>query len=158
MPRIAPLLLMFGLVTAAACKPQTPVPAGDIAARLTVATAAGAPFDPATLRGQPALVVFWRPGCPHCLAEIPDAVRLAKDTGATIVAVQVAGRPEVGAAVLAKANWTGPHLIDDGSLREGLKIKGVPYTLALRANGSAARAMIGRRSYDELKSALSAAR
>lgn len=154
MPRIVPVLVLAIATTLAGCKPTTPVPPGDVAAKLTVPTAAGAPFDPATLKGQPALVVFWRPTCPHCLAELPEAVRAAKDKGVTAVAVQVTGTPESGQAVLTKIGWTGPALIDDGRLRTALDIKAVPYTLVLRPDGTAKKAWLGRQSYDTLAGAL----
>lgn len=156
MPRIAPALVLA--VTAAfgsaACKREAPVPPGDVAARLTVPTATGAAFDPETLRGKPALVVFWRPGCPHCLAELPEAARAAQERGVTAVAVQVAGSAEAGQAVLAKVGWTGPALVDDGQLVRGLQIKAVPWTLVLRGDGTAKKAWLGRQSYDTLRGAL----
>lgn len=153
MPRIAPALLALVLATTA-CRRETPVPAGDIAARLTVPTAAGAPFDPATLKGKPALVVFWRPGCPHCLHELPEAARAARDRGVTAIAVQVSGQPEAGQAALAAAGWDGIALIDDGHLRTDLKIRAVPWTLTLRSDGTAREAFLGARDYGALHAAL----
>jgi len=159
MPRIVPVLISIALaLTIAACKHEAPPPGGDVAARLTVPTVAGPPFDPATLDGKPALVVFWRPGCPHCLAELPDALRAAKARGVTAVAVQVAGKPEAGRVVLDRVQWDGPALVDDGSLRDGLAIRAVPWTLVLRGDGTAAHAYVGRQSYDALSSALASVR
>ncbi len=155
MPRIATALLLFAAaVTTAGCRPETPVPPGDVAAQLAVPGTDGNVFDPATLRGKPALVVFWRPGCPHCLAELPDAARAAAERGVPAIAVQVAGSPDAGRAVLDKLGWTGPALVDDGRLRTNLKIKAVPLTLVLRPDGTARKAMVGRQSYDAMHSAL----
>jgi thiol-disulfide isomerase/thioredoxin len=162
MPRIAPLLISFALVAAiapiASCKREPSPPSGDIAAQLTVPTMAGPAFDPAILRGKPALVVFWRPGCPHCLAELPDAARAARERGVTAIAVQVSGKPETARAVLERSGWDGLALVDDGRLREALAIRAVPWTLVLRGDGTAARAFVGRQSYDHLSSALASVR
>lgn len=160
MPRIAPALLSIALVAiaAAGCTRDTPPPPGDIAARLTVPTMAGPDFDPATLRGKPALILFWRPGCPHCLAELPDAARAARDRGVTAVAVQVSDRPDRAVPALERAGWEGPTLVDNGTLRQGLAIKAVPWTLVLRSDGTAARAFVGRQTYEQLSSALASVR
>src|SRR5262249_54003710 len=127
---------------------------GDVAARLTLPTMSGEPYDPAALRGKPALVVFWRPGCPHCLAELPEAARAARDRGVAAVAVQVAGKPDAARVVLSRTGWDGTALVDDGKVRDGLAIRAVPYTLVLRADGTAAHAFVGRQSYDTLASAI----
>lgn len=154
MPRIAPALVLALATFAAGCRPETPVPPGDIAAQLAMPSSDGSVFDPTTLRGKPALVVFWRPGCPHCLAELPEAARAAAERGVPAIAVQVAGNPDTGRAVLEKLAWTGTAIVDDGRLRTNLKIKAVPLTLVLRADGTARKAMVGRQSYDALLSAL----
>lgn len=153
MPRIAPVLIALALVLTG-CRRGDPVPAGDIAGRLTVPTMTGAAFDPATLRGKPALVVFWRPGCPHCLAELPDAQRAAQARGVTAIAVQVSGRPEAGQAALTRLGWNGLALVDDGRLRAELKIRAVPWTLTLRGDGTAREAFVGKRDYATLHAAL----
>lgn len=160
MPRIAPALLSLVLLLslAAGCKQEAPTPGGNIAAQLAIPTMAGDTFDPATLHGKPALVVFWRPGCPHCLAELPDAARAARDRGVPAIAVQVSGKPDAARVVLDRSEWTGPALLDDGQLVKGLKIKAVPWTLVLRGDGTAAHAFLGRQSYDTLSSAIASAR
>ena len=159
MPRLAPLVIALGVATAtAACKKETPVPPGDIGAKLTLPTLAGEAFDPASLDGKPAVVMFWRPSCPHCRDELPDVVRAARDKGAAAVSVMVVGNKPAAEKVLAEAGWTGTALVDDGSLRAALDIKAVPYTLVLRPDGTAARAFVGRQSYDTLAGAIAAAK
>jgi thiol-disulfide isomerase/thioredoxin len=146
MPRLASSLLALALATACSAKEQTPPP-GDIGARLALNT----------LDGKPALVVFWRPSCPHCVAELPDVVRVARDKDANSVTVMVAGSREAAKKVLTNAQFAGTALVDDGALATSLNIKAVPYTLVLRPDGSAAHAFLGRQSYDTLANAIASA-
>lgn len=157
MPRLASSLLALALATACSAKGEPP-PSGDIGARLTLATLTGAPFDPNTLDGKPSIVVFWRPSCPHCVAELPDVVRAARDKAANSVTVMVAGTRPAAEKVLADAQWVGTALVDDGALATSLKIKAVPYTLVLRPDGTAAYAFLGRQSYETLAGAIASAR
>jgi len=154
-----PRTTVLALALLAACAKSSAVtpPPGDIGAKLTVPTAAGAPFDPGALEGKPAVIVFWRPGCPHCKDELPDVAQVCKDKGATAVAVQVAEAPASGLRVLEGMKWEGVALVDDGTLRKDLKITKVPWTLVLRPDGTAARAYIGRQSYETLAGAIAAA-
>lgn len=157
----APALAIALALTASACRrgaPSVTPPKGDVGAMLAVPTRAGAPFDPATLDGKPALVVFWRPGCPYCREELPEAVKAAADRGATLVGVQIAEGKAAGEKVLTEAGWNGVDLVDDGTLRKSLDLRAVPYTLVLRPDGTAARAYVGRKRYGDLRSALAAAK
>jgi thiol-disulfide isomerase/thioredoxin len=138
----------------AACRREAAPPPGNIAARLTIPTRADTPFDPATLGGKPALVVFWRPGCPYCREELPGAQRAADERGVPAIAVQIAEGKTAGTTVLGQLAWKGVDLVDDGTLRRELAVKQVPWTLVLRSDGTAARAFVGRQSYETLKSAL----
>jgi thiol-disulfide isomerase/thioredoxin len=158
MPRTTVVALVVSLLLAACSKNGVPPPKGDISAKLTVPTTAGGVYDPAALDGKPAVVVFWRPGCPHCRDELPDVAQVCKDKGATAVAVQVAEAPPSGLRVLEGMKWDGVALVDDGTVRKDLDIKAVPYTLVLRPDGTAARAFVGRQSYETLASAIAAAK
>lgn len=135
-----------------ACKSELTPPAGDIAASLAIPDIEGKPFDPTTLQGKPAIVLFWRLGCSYCMHEMPVVSRLAREAGITPVAVLVAGNQEK-AAEFAK-DFDGPFLVDDGRLRDQYKIKSVPYTLVLRSDGTAARAFLGEQGEGTLKSAI----
>ncbi len=157
MPRlplaVAALAAAIALAPLPACKRGTPPPAGNIAAQLTIPTRAGAAFDPSALAGKPTLVVFWRPGCPYCLQELPDALRAAKERGVPAVAIQIAESKAAGQAALERIGWQGEglhDLYDDGTLRRALGVSSVPYTLILRSSGTAARAFVGRKRYDDL--------
>lgn len=157
MPRTTVLALAAAaLLAGPACTKSESPPAGDIRAKLTVPTTDGATFDPSGLAGKPTVVVFWRPGCPHCRDELPDALQVCKDKGCTAVAVQVAEAPPAGQRVLEGMKWDGVALVDDGTLRKGLNITKVPWTLVLRRDGTAARAYTGRQSYETLAGAIAA--
>jgi thiol-disulfide isomerase/thioredoxin len=157
MPRTTVLALAFALLAACAKSSGVTPPPGDIGGKLTVPTTAGTPYDSAALDGKPAVVVFWRPGCPHCRDELPDVAQVCKDKGATAVAVQVAEAPASGLRVLEGMKWEGVALVDDGTLRKDLQITKVPWTLVLRPDGTAARAYVGRQSYETLAGAIAAA-
>lgn len=153
---VAAIAAAIAVAALPACHREPAPPGGNIAARLTIPTRAETPFDPATLGGKPALVVFWRPGCPYCREELPNALRAASERGVPAVAIQIAEGKTAGTEVLTKLGWQGVDLVDDGTLRRDLEVKQVPWTLVLRSDGTAARAFIGRQSYDTLKSALAA--
>jgi thiol-disulfide isomerase/thioredoxin len=157
MPRLAVIALALAAFLAA-CKKETPPPPGNVAARLALPTADGTMFDPATLAGKPTIVVFWRPGCPHCREELPLVRKACKEKGANAVAVQVSEDPGFGQRTLEKVAWEGVALIDDGAARKTLGVDKVPWTLVLRPDGTAAKAFIGAQSYDTLVGALAAAR
>jgi thiol-disulfide isomerase/thioredoxin len=157
MPRLAVIALVL-MALVACTKDGVAPPGGNVAAKLAIPTAEGPLFDPATLAGKPTVVVFWRPGCPHCREEIPIVRKVCNEKGANAVAVQVAEAPESGKRALEHSAWTGIALIDDGSIRKSLGIDKVPWTLVLRPDGTAARAYVGAQSYDTLASAIAAAK
>lgn len=156
MPRTT--VLALALLAASACNKTTVAPPpGDIGAKLTLPTSAGGTYDPAALDGKPAVIVFWRPGCPHCKDELPNVAQACKDKGATAVAVQVAEAPASGQRFLEGMKWEGVALVDDGAVRKDLKITKVPWTLVLRPDGTAARAYVGAQSYETIAAAIAAA-
>lgn len=157
MPRLAVIaVLLAGLV--GSCKKETAPPPGNVAAKLAIPTADGPVFDPATLAGKPTVVVFWRPGCPHCRDELPLVRKACKAKGCNAVAVQVAEDPAFGKRTLDKVAWEGIALIDDGSVRKSLGVDKVPWTLMLRPDGTAAKAYVGAQSYDTIVGGIAAAR
>ncbi|MDX2093898.1 MAG: TlpA disulfide reductase family protein [Kofleriaceae bacterium] len=150
-------LLALALVLVA-CTKQEPVPKGDILATLTAPTVAGEAFQPDTLRGKPSIVMFVSPTCPHCIEEIPAAQKVAKEVGANVVAVFIAGKAENAKGVIDHTKFEGHALIDDGALRKRYGIRAVPYTLVVAPDGTAKVAMRGAQGVGALKDALSAAR
>lgn len=149
MTRLIPFVIVAVL---GACKAELTPPSGDIAASLALPDLEGNAFDPTTLQGKPAVVLFWRVGCSYCMSEMPVVSKLAKEAGVTAVAVMVAGSHDKAAAI-AK-DFDGPFLVDDGTLRKRYDIKAVPYTLVLRSDGTAARAFKGEQSEGTLRSAI----
>jgi thiol-disulfide isomerase/thioredoxin len=155
MPRasVAAILLV------AACSKDVPPPSGDVTQTLAFATTPdGATYDASALHGKPAIVMFWRTGCSYCMKEMPVVARVAKETGATAVAVLIAGNRKRAADDVS--TFDGVALFDDenGTIRTRYEIKKVPYTLVLRPDGTAARAFIGEQDADTLKDAVGAAR
>jgi thiol-disulfide isomerase/thioredoxin len=149
-------LLWLGLAISA-CHHRAPVPEGDITASLT-APALGDPLDTASLLGKPTLVVFVSPTCPHCVAELPLAQEAARAADANIVAVFVVGKREHAAGVVATTKFTGPVLLDDGTLRRRYAVTSVPYTLVLRGDGRASDAFVGKQEEATLADAIADAR
>lgn len=150
--------MIAALVFVAACHARPTPPGGDVAASLALRTLDGAKFDPATLAGKPALVTFWRPGCPYCAEALPKDLEAAKRAGATPVAVMVAGGNAEASAELKAMKWDGPALVDHGLLLKQYDVEHVPYTFVLRPDGTADRVFDGdEASVDDLVAALSAA-
>jgi thiol-disulfide isomerase/thioredoxin len=57
----------------------------------TVATLDGGRFDGQSLAGKPALLWFWAPWCPTCVAQAPQVGAAARDYPGKIAVVGVAG-------------------------------------------------------------------
>lgn len=149
--------MLVAALPLAACHRGEKVPDGDITATLTVQPVSGS-FDPASLKGKPSLVLFVTPTCPHCLVTIPRAAAAARAQGANVVAVFVAGRAENATGVIAKTQFPGPALVDDGTLTKRYAIKAVPYALVLGADGHARDAFIGEQDESTFRDALADAR
>lgn len=147
-------LVASSLLVISGCSRPEPVPTGNIASTLVAPTVGEAVFDPATLTGKPAVVMFVSPTCGHCLVEIPRAQSAAKAAGAGIVAVFVAGNADAAIEAAKKAGYTGPILVDDGTLRAKYAVKAVPYTLVLKADGTAHAAFRGEQDEATIADAL----
>lgn len=57
----------------------------------TGTTVGGEPFDGASLAGQPAVLWFWAPWCPKCMAQAPAVLDIAAEHEGDIEIVGVAG-------------------------------------------------------------------
>jgi hypothetical protein len=98
--------------------------------------------------------VFATPTCPHCLVTLPAADAAARAASATAVAVFVVGKAENAADVIARTHFSGPVLVDDGSLRARYAIHGVPTTLVLGPDGRARDLYVGEQTQATLRAAL----
>ena len=151
------LLVLLLALAISACHRRARVPEGDIASSLTL-PALGDPLETSSLLGKPTLVVFVSPTCPHCIAELPLAQDAARASDANIVAVFVVGKRENAAGVVQTTKFTGPVLVDDGTLRRRYEVKSVPYTLILRPDGHANDAFLGKQDEATLRDAIADAR
>ncbi len=155
--RLAVLLATISLF--AACKKSVPYPSGDVTAALALPTANDTPFDPATLKGKPTLVLFASPTCGYCFKELPIAQAAAAAEDANVVAVFVVGGKQQAAAMVDRAKFTAPTLVDSsGGLRDRYDIKAVPYLVVLGPDGHGRQAFRGEQDEQTLRSALASAR
>jgi thiol-disulfide isomerase/thioredoxin len=136
-----------------------PVPAGAIAVELALPTTAGTKFDPATLAGRPALVMFASPTCSYCASSLPIVQAAAAAEGVPALAVYIVGTAEAAAAAAARAGFTAPALVDErGALRRKYDITAVPYLVVLGGDGRARAAFRGEQREATLRAALARAR
>ncbi len=157
--RLLVLIAAISLGSISACKKALAVPGGDVAATLSLPTITDAAFDPATLKGKPTLVLFASPTCGYCLKELPIAEAAAGAESANVVAVFVVGGKQQAAAMIERAKFTAPALVDpSGGLLKKYDIKAVPYLLVLGPDGHARKAFRGEQDEGTLRSALASAR
>lgn len=91
---------------------------------LTVTTLTGESITLQQLQGRPVLVTFWATTCPGCVKEMPHLVELYNKLapqGLEIIALAMAYDPEK-------------------QVREMVRLKQLPYKVALDSDGSAAKA------------------
>lgn len=89
-----------------------------------VTTLEGKTISLESLRGKPVLVTFWATTCPSCIKEMPHLVELYNELG-----------PQ-GFELIALAMSYDP----EKQVREMVKLKQLPYTVALDSDGSASKA------------------
>lgn len=158
MPHARVVTLLVSLTLAiGACKRGEPVPDGDVAASLTMPSLGEHTFDPASLKGKPTLVMFVTPTCSHCLKTIPNGIAASKAEGANVVAVFVAGGKQNAEGIVSSTKLP-IALIDDGTLLRKYKIKAVPYSLVLGADGHAKDAFRGEQDESTFRDALADAK
>jgi len=94
------------------------------APNIHVTTLDGKQIELQSLQGRPVLVTFWATTCPGCVKEMPHLVELYKELGPR------------GLQLIALAMSYDP----EEQVREMVKLKQLPYTVALDTEGEAARA------------------
>lgn len=91
---------------------------------LSVTTLAGENITLQQLQGRPILVTFWATTCPGCVKEMPHLVELYNELGPR------------GLEIIALAMAYDP----EAQVREMVRLKQLPYKVALDRNGTAAKA------------------
>lgn len=91
---------------------------------LNVTTLAGEKISLQQLQGRPVLVTFWATTCPGCIKEMPHLVELYNEL-----------RPQ-GLEIIGLAMAYDP----EDQVREMVRLKQLPYKIALDHDGAAARA------------------
>ena len=158
--RSTQLLLLAALAISGCRNKGLSPPEGDILAAIgALPTADDTAFDAQSLRGKPTLVLFASPTCHYCMNELPIAEKAAKAEQANLVAVFIVGAKKHAASVKKSKKMAAPFLVDEGgTLRDQYKIKGVPYTVVLGADGKARTAFRGEQDESTLRDALADAR
>ncbi|MGB3892720.1 MAG: protein disulfide oxidoreductase [Mycolicibacter sinensis] len=112
--------------------------AADERLQFTTTTVDGTPFDGASLQGKPAVLWFWRPGCPFCNAEAPAVSQVAA-ANPRVAFVGVAGRADVAAMrdFVAKYHLNFTNLNDaDGSIWARFGVPWQPAYVFERSDGT----------------------
>ncbi|MEW5769313.1 MAG: TlpA disulfide reductase family protein [Pseudomonadota bacterium] len=114
----------------------------------------GQVHDLAGQKGRPVVVNFWATWCPPCRREMPSLERLRRqlsDKGLAMVAV------DVGEDADTVFSFTGqlepapgfPLLLDrDGAAMQRWKVKGLPTTFVVDAQGRVVYRAVGGREFD----------
>lgn len=97
----------------------------------------GKPFPLATVKGKPAVLFLWKPGCDACAAELPSVQKLAdtvEANGVAILCIALKSDEDV-AAEAARAGLRLPYYTYDGKIPDVFKPKAVPTTFVIDAEG-----------------------
>ena len=135
----------------------------DGAIAMPAPEARGADFDGRSVEivndGRPKLIVFLAHWCPHCQAEVPWVQAWvesgAKPDGVDLYAVPTwidSGRENYPPdAWLQREGWTSPVLVDsDDTVADAFGVRGVPFWVFLRSDGTVALRIAGGVSEQEL--------
>jgi cytochrome c biogenesis protein CcmG/thiol:disulfide interchange protein DsbE len=148
-------LVVFGLSSnkqAAAGRPAPALPTDRLS---------GEAVSLASLRGRPALVVFWASWCTPCEQEAPALERFARALHgrATLVGVDWSDPSLSGAkAFVSRFGWTFPVLRDpDETSGQKFGVSGLPTTYAIDRSGRIRDTLRGPQTQTTLAQALSLA-
>ncbi|HRH81607.1 MAG TPA: TlpA disulfide reductase family protein [Thiobacillaceae bacterium] len=132
----------------------TPIAQPYAAPALKLPDLDGRVHDLADLRGRVVVVNFWATWCPPCRREMPSLERLRQrlaDKGLAVIAV------DVGEDADTVFSFTGqlepapsfPLLLDrDSAAMQRWKVKGLPTTFVVDAQGRVVRRAVGGREFD----------
>jgi cytochrome c biogenesis protein CcmG, thiol:disulfide interchange protein DsbE len=115
--------------------------------------------------GEPQMIVFVAHWCPHCQAEVPRLVELAKDgvfDGVKVSAVATSTSEEAPnyppSAWLQDEDWTFPVLADSktGTAARAYGLTAFPYFVLVNADGTVAGRGTGELPEDQIKANIKA--
>jgi peroxiredoxin len=134
---------------------------GTAAPEIDLPSLSGARVQLSSLRGRPVIVTFWGTWCPPCRTEFPELVRVFRDNaGAGLRILAVNGRDqETSTKAVQKFvdRYAVPFdvvLDERGTLRQSLKLVGLPTTVFVDTAGVVRRVNVGPTSAEELQSGL----
>lgn len=128
---------------------------GSPAPPLRAALLGGGEIDLAALRGAPVLVNFWATWCEPCAIEMPDLQRIADETPAQVLAVNLAEPPDVMRVWLAERGLTLAVALDpNAAIARAFWLRGQPTTFVIAPDGVIAQIFYGVTTYDALIGAL----
>ena len=128
---------------------------GSPAPPLRAALLNGGEIDLAALRGAPVLINFWATWCEPCAVEMPDLQRIADETLAHVLAVNLAEPPDVMRAWLAERGLTLAVALDpNAAIARAYWLRGQPTTYVIAPDGVIAQIFYGITTYDALIGAL----
>lgn len=128
---VAAIVLVAGLF-------QTRDHVRGAAPAVTLRALDGGAWSPESLRGRPAMVVFWAPWCGVCRAQADNVARVARWAGARAGVVQVAAAYGDEAEVRAYAREHGvdpPVLLADEAAAHAFRVEVFPTIYFLDAEG-----------------------
>lgn len=132
----------------------TPIAQPYAAPALKLPDLDGKVFDLADLRGKVVLINFWATWCPPCRREMPSLERLRQrlaDKGLVVIAVDVGEDADTVFSFTGQLEPapTFPLLLDkDSAAMQRWKVKGLPTTFVVDAQGRVVRRAVGGREFD----------
>lgn len=104
-----------------------------------------------SIKGKPYIVNFWASWCGPCVHELPAMNRAAEqllDEGVGMVAVNLGEEPAVIEAFMQKVPIEFPVLLGIQSTFPNWKVKGLPTTFIVSADGQIVAEAVGPREWD----------
>lgn len=95
--------------------------------------------------GRPLIIYFWTTWCRFCVAEMPllqDLYTSGEDV--QVIAVNIKEQPKVIEEFIRDAGYTFPALLDDqGKVATTYRVRGLPTTFAVNADGLITAVRVG---------------